>query len=118
MDRCIDSYLKSVRARTVMDVVNAAIYLESAVLDPYVEYGQLFITKKWRMRCEYMTPKEISILNAVTYMPHIDVTYTPDFPNPHNLQRRMGPSFRSAFDVLYTREAKNPASAIQTSNRL
>lgn len=108
-DRCINSYLIGVRARTANDLVCVAMYMDSVCIKPFVEYGQLFLTKTWRMRPSCLTAKEQSILDNAIYISHLNVLHIPEIRINHNLTDRMGPAIRLAFQCLYDRERRNLA---------
>ena len=113
-DRCINSYLVGVRARTASDLVSVAMYMDSVHVQPFVEHGQLFLTKTWRMRPSCLTKKEQSILDNAMYISHLQVSGIPSVKINHNLTARMGPAIRLAFQCLYNRERRNLACQART----
>ena len=113
-DRCINSYLVGVRAKTASDLVEVALFMDSVRIQPFIEHGQLFLTKSWRMRPSCLTQKEQQILDNAMYISHLQVVGIPSVKISHNLTDRMGPAIRLAFRCLYDRERRNLACKAQT----
>ena len=113
-ERCVNSYLIGMRAKTAADLVNVALYMDSVKINPYIEFGQLFFTKSWRIRQDCLTAQEQGFLAEAMYVQRINLSDIPETRVTHNLGRRMGLAMRLAFQCLYDREKKNLASAEQT----
>ena len=114
IERCIDSYLLGVRARTAMDLVKVASYLDNAKIAPYVEYGQLFITDKWRMRHSCLTEEEQRVLQQALYMKRVAIPIDTQITIIHNLESRMGLAMATAFRCMYYRT--NQSLSYQAQN--
>ena len=95
-DRCINSYLVGVRAKTASDLVEVALFMDSVRIQSFIEHGQLFLTKSC-MRPSCLTQKEQQILDNAIYISHLQIVGIPSVKISHNPTDRMGPAIRLAF---------------------
>ena len=114
MHRCVDSYLTGICAKTANDLVAAAIFFERALIKPFVETGQLYLTPEWRMRQTHLSKHEKELLIQTKYSKKIYIKVPTLKSVNHDLEQRMGLSMRLAFRCLYNREVKNYANPTQT----
>ena len=114
MPRCVDSYLSGTCAKTANDLVAAAFFFERAIIKPFVETGQLYLTPEWRMRQTHLSRHEKELLIQTKYSNKMYIEVPTLKKVNHDLEQRMGLSMRLAFRCLYNREVKNCANSTQT----